>query len=267
MYLIEWLANCRIASRKQKKNSEKINEINNILGNTYLSMEICLFINDILDSSKNKVLKYIVNFFEDINIVAKSNLLSIISKTETNMSEFLLKYKVSNMDITHVDFSNAKFIGGVFNNVSFDNIQFYSVLFDGAIFINCNFSGSIFEKSELKELKFYSCNFNSSKWRETNLINCNFRNKEYEDDILTFEIENLYFKSYDFCDFENSMWQDSSIVNCSFDGCNFAENKMRSMIINGSTFNFVDFSGTDILGKFDIKNNIFHEITGKPYEF
>lgn len=250
--------------KKTKNSNKKINDINNILGNTYFSMEICLFINDILNLTQNKVLKNIVYFFKDINVVAKANLLSIIAKSKTNMSNFLLKYNVSDVDITHVDFSNAKFIGGIFKNISFNNIQFYSVLFEGVTFINCNFSGSIFEKSELKELKFYNCNFNSSEWRGINLKNCNFND---EDDILTLKSENLYYNSYNFCDFENSMWQDSSIVNCSFNGCDFVENKMRSMIINKSTFCCVDFSGTDILGKFDIKDNNFYEVTGKPYEF
>lgn len=262
-----------------KKRGEFIKQINFFLGKTYLSMEICLFINDMLDYFNDNIIKKVSIYFDDINNVAKSNLLSILAKTGINMAEFLVNHKILG-DLSHVDFSNTCFKEKVLRNITFDNIQFYSVKFKTVTFVNCNFNGTIFEKSFLDDVKFYNCQFCSSEWRETNLLNCLFDTDIYDyyeenDTHRDCEKSTTLKEGVDYiikevvviCNFENALWRKSTIIDCIFNNCDFEDNTMRSMTILCSTFRDVNFSGMNIVGDLEFKDNILEEVTGEPYEF
>lgn len=265
---------------KNKKKNRLVREINIILGSTYLSMEICLFINDMIDYLGENIINAVSVFYDNVNNVAKSNLMSILAKTGINMAEFFLNHKISG-DISHVDFSNTHFSGSVLRNISFEKIQFYSVRFENITFIDCNFNGTIFEKSYLREAKFYNCKFRSSEWREAHLFNCKFDSESIYDyyDInekyKKHKKSNLLIEGLDFdyeeimgnCDFTGSLWKESEIMDCLFNNCNFELNRMRSMTINRSKFIEVNFSGTDIIGSLNFKDNKLIEVMGEPYEF
>lgn len=253
-----------IASFKRKGNVKPIREVNAILGSTYLSMEICLFINDMLDSVKSDIIKRTIALFDYVNDVAKSNILSILAKTGTNMALFLLEHNISNKNISHVDFSNAKFEGCKIQNLSFENVQFYSTTFEKIIFVNCNFAGVVFDKSSLEGAEFYKCQFYISKWRETNLKGCIF-DAEYLEDYYI-EDNNLDIVETR-CSFENSIWSKTSITNCSFNGCDLVDNQMRFMTMQDSKFEFCDFAGTAVIGDLDYQNNILENVYSIPYEF
>lgn len=242
-----------------KKREDFIKQINFFLGKTYLSMEICLFINDMINYFNNNIISKIIIYFDDINNIAKSNLLSVLAKTGINMAEFLVNHKVLG-DISHVDFSNASFKEKILQNITFDNIQFYLVKFKKVTFINCNFNGTIFERSSLDDVKFYNCQFCSSEWRETNLLKCLFGTEIYN----YYEENDAYIDS---CNFANTLWRKSTIKDCIFNNCDFDDNIMKSMKIFCSTFRYVDFSGTEIFGNLEFKDNILDEVMSEPYEF
>ena len=264
---------------KCKKKEDFVKQINFFLGKTYLSMEICLFINDMINYFNNNIINKVSEYFDEINYIAKSNLLSVLAKTGINMSEFLVDHKVLG-DILHVDFSTANFEGKILRNVTFDNIQFYLVKFKKVTFINCNFNGTIFEKSVLEDVRFYNCQFCSSEWRETDLLECRFNieicdyyeeNDTYRNyqksSTLNEEIDYIMEKVIVPCNFADTLWRKSTIENCIFNNCNFEGNIMKSMKIICSTFRYVDFSGTGILGDLEFKDNILDEVISEPYEF
>ena len=120
---------------KSKKRETRIKYINDYLGKTYLSMEICLFINDMINYEGNNTIKNVSKYFDNVNLIAKSNLISILGKTGINIAEFLVNHKISG-DLSHVDFSNTIFKDKTLHGVSFENIQFYSVKFSNVTFIN-----------------------------------------------------------------------------------------------------------------------------------
>jgi len=267
------------------KNNKPIDEINKILGVVYLSMQICLFIIDLLEFQSRDILNDIITYYDDINSVSRSNLLSILAKTKTNISEFIKKHKESILDVTHVDFSQAIFRGETLVNISFNNIQFYSVTFDETIFSNCDFRGAVFYKCNFRKVKFNDCPFYSSKWKETKLTGCSFFSRD-EYNPIPYERDRYgnsewYGRSskknvhksqdkdelfaYD-TDFEYSSWSDSSISYCSFSGCSFVDSKMSAMLIRNSNFNYVDFSGLEVDHNSKFVGNILIDVIGEPYE-
>lgn len=259
--------------KKHKKRNTLIKQINIILGKTYLSMEICHFINDMINYYKENIFVATCNYFDEINHVAKSNILSILAKTEINMAEFFIQHKISK-NISHVDFSSSCFKDKILENISFDQIHFYSVQFKSITFINCSFKGSIFDKSFLDDAKFHNCQFCSTVWKETKLISCLFDIEKIDEfvDSIELYISNKHFESpfrkqIVFCNFNNTFWKQSIIQNCIFNNCYLVNNKMDSVKIHNSTFRNSDFSGTHISGDFDFKDNNFDNVTSEPYEF
>lgn len=233
-------------------------------------MEICLFVQDILDIQKKPTtIQSISEYFTEVNAIAKSNILSLLAKTEINMSTFLLMHDVSNVEFSHVDFNNTVFRGEIIQNLSFENTQFYNVTFKGVTFTNCDFSGGIFEKCTLEDVKFYNCDFVSSKWKNANLFRCVFSS------ISEYMYSNYYiiddFQSsisdLEGCNLINSSWLNSFISDCMFYNCPLVTATMHSMNIQETTFEYVDFSGIKISGSLNFERNALIETTGEPYEF
>lgn len=244
---------------------ELISNLNSVIGVTYFSSDICFFINDIIEiSSKNKMKKFLP-LFKKLNEISQSNLVSIFSKTQENMSNFLLEYEVSNLVIKHSDLSKSNFVGNKFVDFCFSNINLFSTVFSGVTFINCDFSGAVFNNASLSECTFINCDFYSSTWKSCSVNKCLFKtecfnsyDKSYFDDDLT---------NYINCsNFENSLWKNVSILESHFIGCNILDSNMSSVIIHDCIFNQVDFSGTKIFGKLNLKNNTLIDTTGEPYE-
>jgi len=244
---------------KTSNMDKRVKKINQILGNIPFSMEICLFISDILSATKRNLIQEVRKLSDSLNSTSAANMLSIISKTGCNMVECLLPYIRSTEKLCHVDFGHAIFFGGLINNLSFQNAQFYSASLKGTIFVECDFRGAVFSKATLEDVKFYKCQFTSSKWRDSKLNGCVFSPSDLdEDDLMTcFDIIP--------CDFENSTWHKSTIESCSFYDCLLVDNHMKMIKIHDTTFEYVDFSGTYI-EHVESSNNQMYNVTGEPYE-
>ena len=254
---------------KNGRIDKKGKEANKILEGPRLSMEICLFISDILSSMNRDLVGELAELFNYLSDTATANLLSILSKTGLNMSEYFLPHLLSAALPDHVDFGYAKFKDGVIKNLSFQDAQFYSASLEGITFINCDFRGAVFYKSALKNVKFYRCQFTCSKWRESKLSGCQFSNfySEIRKGPEIWELTDYMKQSFGQCSFEKTSWRNSTINSCSFYKCALVDNYMDVMRICNSTFKFVDFSGTHIFGYSTFRNNKMYHVLGEPYEF
>lgn len=248
--------------------AEKANMVNNILGNVELSMEICAFIRDILQEIERTIIDEITEIADWLNSTASANILSIISKTDLNMSNYLLKYTVLQHITHHLDFSYAYFDGGVIECLSFQDAHFYSAKINNTVFKNCNFQGAVFEKAVLENVKFCDCHFISSKWRKTKLVKCEFGTSLLFDDSCLDLYTEAYFENISLeieqCNFKNSLWNNSTMKSCSFNNCIFEDNIMDWVVIHNCSFVDVDFSGIQFIG--DCKNNSTYDVLGAPYD-
>ena len=150
---------CKI--NEPNENEKIISIINDTLGNIFLSMEICFFINDLISTDK-KTLDRIKNFYIMVNDIAKKNILSILSKTDVNLSEFFIEHNIKILTLNGLDLSFAKFKGERIENFNFHGSNFFAVKIDNVTFVNCDFSASRFEKAQLKKAIFINCVFDSS---------------------------------------------------------------------------------------------------------
>ena len=257
---------------KSGKISKKGEEVNKILAGTRLSMEICLFISDILSSWKWDLVHTVMDLFDYLNETAMANTVSILSKTDRNMAEFFFRHSFRAACPDHMDFSYAKFEGCVIKDKSFRDAQFYSASLRGTVFVNCDFQGAVFDKANLIEVRFYECQFVSSKWRESRLSGCEFSSfywAEKEDSKISAESwawEDLLTSRFGPASFENSFWRASVMEACSFRDCSLVDNRMDRMKIVNSSFHYVDFSGTYIYGYSIFHDNQKYNVLGEPYE-
>lgn len=269
---------CKLSEKIERiRNKQKIpSEINNILGSTYLSMEICLFINDMLDSPKHRnSINKAKEYFDKLSNIAQSNILSIIAKTDINMADFFLQYHVTSENIRHVDLSYAKFKGRIISNISFGGQHFYSTFLERMTFVNCDFSGAAFDKATLKNVNFYNCRFHDTKWREKTLLtNCAFGEEEIEahflyrreTDVSYIEKVADLLEGSSSCDLQWSIWKDATVESCSFYEGSFGDAIMRSVVVSNSTFIATDFSGIKLKGRYEFDNNKLIDVVGAPYE-
>lgn len=277
---MEYFVACQVVSKldecfsRRGRKVKKGKGADEVLNSTRLSMEVCLFISDILSSWKRDLVNEAVEFLDCFNDTAIANLLSILSKTGRNMAAFFMLHPIRTVSLDHVDYGNAEFAGGEIRGMSFRDAQFYSTSLRGTIFVDCNFQGASFYKSTLEDVKFYNCQFISSKWRESKLVGCEF-NPAYPDEYVEEyghyaddqKSEVAFISQYEpFC-FETSIWYRTEIEGCSFSDCSMVDNSMNDMKICNSTFQYVDFSGIYIRGYFVCSNNQMHEVLGEPYEF
>lgn len=195
-----------VADKIITKLNEYINEkgdgkikLDEVLGQTYLSMEICLFINDMIDKQNYYIIDRIASQFEDVNPISKNNIISIVSKTDTNMSNFLSNITFCNDYFLHADFTNAYFDGGKLLNLPFHDIHLYSVIFDKVTFVDCDFSNVSFEKTRFKEVEFYNCNFSTSEWKDCTIEKCIMNECILVDNLMeAMLIQDTLFTSVDF---------------------------------------------------------------------
>lgn len=255
-----------ISVRRMRNNNRIIKELNAVFGITYLSMEICLFVNDMLNLQNKEHLLEIVSHFNDVNNVAKSNIITILSKSGVNLAEFISENNMSDIDISRVDFSEAEFSGKLISGISFANNHFYNVDFDKMVFVGCNFDGASFDSSRVLNSEFYKCTFYASSWKDTGVTGCIFSN-EYTQDYYDEDSQELLQSNYSFCNFEESNWQKCIIQKCTFFDCSLADNVMHSISILESTLEHVDFSGTNVVGTNEFSNNILLDVWGLPYAF
>ena len=234
-----------------------LNEINEVLGKTLFSMEICLFIRDILDI-KSIDINVIKQLFLSVNELSFAhnetvlNLLSILSKVIPNIGEMIEQVGIT--DLSYVDLSFSKFSDSKLSFYSFEESHFYSSSFENMKFYNCSFNKAVFEKTTMKNVTFENCVFSNSIWKEDTV------------DDVCFGEEDPYNVADDYTDFSKSNWKKTQIHNCRFNQCVLTDNSMTNVSIHDSKFRRVDFSNTGLFMVVDSNNNDYEDCIGLPYE-
>lgn len=288
-FVADYVVNKLILLNSTDNRNEKINKINMILNQFYISTEICFFIIDIMEIKNKYIVLDIIEFIDDLKYKAQANILSIISKMNFNIADYILNHNIAAESLLHADFSKANFKNAVIVNKVFDNIHFYFNLFDNVYFVNCSFKGTVFEKSTMEKVKFYHCDFCNSIWKKnTKLVSCTFEQfkplkllqplKSFLDYGDNFEVDinkrianeyaikgnlSMYYNN----NFYHSLWEEVCIENCCFFECYFVENTFNSCEIKNTGFSTVDFENTKILGRLIFENNKLENTYGELYEF
>jgi len=274
------MSNCLDSSAKKTTITKKLNAI---LGEAHLSMEICLFLNDFIHDGKFKETDKLIGYLKEVSSITMKNILSLVSKTNLNMSDVLSILKgFENIDIERTDLSYSKFEGKMFENISFDNSSFYFSSFESIWFNNCSFNGAIFEKSTLKNVQFSNCQFTQSVWRNTEITKCVFKfdfdeiisesikmsneAKQYFDNYIDYVDATLHEQT-NLCPFWETSWINSTINSCIFESCDMTENKFISSSVNKTSFTNVDFYEATIMGSRYFENNEYYDVRGTSYGF
>ena len=234
-----------------------LNDINEVLGKTLFSMEICLFIRDIfdiksIDISAIKQLLLSVNALNSAHNETVLNLLSILSKVISNTGEMIEQIGIT--DLSYVDLSFSKFCNSKLSFYSFEDSHFYSSSFENMYFYQCRFNKAVFEKTTMKNVTFENCVFSNSTWKEGSV------------DEVCFGEEDPYGVADEYTDFNKSNWKNTHIHNCRFNQCVLTDNSMINVTINDSKFKRVDFSNTSLIMMIDSDDNDYEDCIGLPYE-
>ena len=92
---------------------------------------------------------YILDFTE----IAFNNVLSILSKTNSNIGPLLNKlFETRNITLTDLSYTVIENV--VLKNLSFDKVSFYSSKFSNVTFDNCSFNNCLFENAILSNVNF-----------------------------------------------------------------------------------------------------------------
>lgn len=179
------------------ESQKAIDIINNALGVNYMSMEICLFINDGVIPSATVWYKVMKDNFVFGNEIAKANCLSIIAKTGENIAEYL---QLSSIRLSSVELSHANINGIKLQSISLSEASLYSVNIKDVTFYKCSFSGAIFGKCILHNIHFINCRMENCNWSETEITSCTFKE----------------------CNLIANEFSYSSIINCKFSEGDFS---------------------------------------------
>jgi uncharacterized protein YjbI with pentapeptide repeats len=257
-YIINTILDC---IDKIDENGIDVDRVNRVLGNFNLTMEVCLFINDILELKKDNVLDGALDYFESFNDITKENLLSIIAKNKKNLPETFSKYNISNRYIPYIDFSHAEFNNYTIENVFFINSNFYKANFDNVCFVNCVFQNVSFDKACLRDVKFVNCKFYYSFWNDSKIQKCEFTIENSDDEEISYKDESQK------CILVETVWRNSVIIKCKFEYCDCSDSVFDAMVITDSNFENVDFTGTVVKSRTFFDHNSRYRVYGEPEEF
>lgn len=182
---------------------ETVGEINNVLGVSYITTEICLFISDLLSNlerEKDQIRNILENNIKGINNIAKKNSLSILAKTDINIGTILSKMCIgtkSNINLSGIDLSYAKIYNADLFNLDFSRASFYNSKIQNVSF-NCQFVGAKFQKSIIRNSEFFGEYLELTDWSYSRLFKCNF----HKTNLASSKFENTVVKECDFQDAE-----------------------------------------------------------------
>ncbi|WP_346893822.1 pentapeptide repeat-containing protein [Clostridium sp. UBA871] len=220
----------KISNKIDKNITDIYYEIEEILGESYISTEICLFINDFLEKkyiNKQKIVDLLQINIDRMSDIAILNSISILSKTNLNIGSVLSKLveskKTINLEGVDLSYSIIKDID--INQICFDNASFYK-----ARILNVNFSSS----------SFINTSFNKSKIEKV----------DFSDQVL-----------------ENTDWSYADILKSLFRGSSLCNAKLQESKFKECDFLDADFSDMDLNGGVDIYEcNNMDTVIGLPYE-
>jgi len=214
-YFVARIIYSELDTLESKNASEQKAIIEGCLGKNYISTEICLFIKDKFSESKtftsltsNILEDYILDFTE----IAFNNVLSILSKTNSNIGPLLNKlFETRNITLTDLSYTVIENV--VLKNLSFDKVSFYSSKFSNVTFDNCSFNNCLFENAILSNVNFSKSTLNYSIWRRANINSCDFSFCSLiECDLSDAKI---YMSNFNYADLsDNNVSDNTSFNNC-----------------------------------------------------
>lgn len=157
-------------SKKISRNSTNIHyEIEEILGESYISTEICLFINDFLekkDINKQKIVDLLELNIEKMSDISILNSISILAKTNLNIGTILSKLEKCNktINLDGVDLSYSIIRDIDINHICFDNASFYKAQISDVKFSGCSFINTSFNKSKIEKVNFSNQIIENTDW-------------------------------------------------------------------------------------------------------
>lgn len=197
---------------------KKVQEINRLLGECLITLEIGLFIKDILESGKFIGSDFIlidIDVFNKLNQISQKNIISIICKLDFKnaTSKSIFDYINRINDYEGVDLSNIFLEEIILEDKCFDSACFFKANLINVKFKKCSFLNTNFKKAELKSIyaeniMFEYSDFSKSKieycsFRGSNFAYCNFNNSQIK--ITDFDSAELTEISYN---------KDTELVDC-----------------------------------------------------
>ncbi|WP_434304097.1 pentapeptide repeat-containing protein [Clostridium botulinum] len=175
-------------------NSTIINEINSILGSEVITLEIGMFINDLIISEefKRENFLFLDKFInkKDISKIAEKNILSILSKSQSDLIKFIGEFR----DFDGVDLSCSIIENHIFENKNFDGVVLVNTKLRNVKFIECSFKNVVFRKSVIENVDFIgSCMYNNDLSMST-ITNCSLS----ASDLSFSNFKNTIFKNTNF---------------------------------------------------------------------
>lgn len=205
----------------------------------------------------------------------------------------------TNTTLQNVSLKNANLTGAVFANAMLDSVDFTNailedVVFDHATLLNCVFEGTkfmsgSFEKTQITECIFRNASINNVNWLTTNMTKLEILNSCFKESNLQgvkvkqglesgnrfihcnlkkanmnkCEIVNVEFRS---CCLDESFFTKATLINVGVEDTTCVKCKMNNTIIEGCTFQKVDFEDTTF-AQSRIRDNRWNEIKMRNADF
>lgn len=205
---MEYFVACTIVEKLYEVKEKDYALINGILDRSFISSEIALFINDILDSSKYKKKELVIvleKMLDNVNGNVRENIITILSKTAHNMKNVIM----DGANYIKSDFSYAKI-----SDVTIKNVDF---------------SGAVFYRATIKNVNFVNCRFNNSHFNKSILHNVDFSNQ-------SLEIADISYSEIEECIFSNSVLVEAKMSRSNVKKCDFKDCDMSGIEVVGTVF-------------------------------
>lgn len=155
-------------------------KIEEVLGESYISTEICLFINDFLEKEnikKQEIIDLLQLNVDRMSDIAMLNSISILSKTNINVGSVLSKLIESKrtINLEGVDLSYSVIKDIDINQICFDNASFYKAQISNVNFSSCSFINTSFNKSKIEEVDFSEQILENTDWSYASILRSLFR--------------------------------------------------------------------------------------------
>lgn len=201
------------------KRQIKGEELEAVLAITPLSMEICFFINDMLENNVIAWRNFFVKYISGVSYKARYNLLAIISKSNLDISSVLKALSTNNKcKLEKTDLSHAIIENETLRKMDFGESSFYMARIKMVKFINCCFDRTFFNKTTLSDVEFVNCSFQRSVWKDVNMNGCVFDRYSFTDcSIQDSTFANTSFTDIDFTG--TRIWGDNTFMLNSYNNC------------------------------------------------
>ncbi|MCO1600023.1 restriction endonuclease [Desulfosporosinus nitroreducens] len=198
---MEYFVASKIVTDLVNYRHKKPSFINNVLGQSSISMEVGLFIRDILENSP--LLNSITQVFNSIdfgqlNSTAKKNALTILSKLDGNIAFYLNSIKtndlsgvdlsfalIENVDLRDMNMIGANFFSAKISNVKFDGSSLVDSIFRKAFLNNVSFEEVTLETTDFYRANVTNSSFFGSDMAYSHLVEAVFLNCDFEDAELS----------------------------------------------------------------------------------